>query len=833
VPKDVATTPDEVFRHLVRRGASVDLGMAAARGDLPRVREWLARDPSLANRVSDYGSYYLGCGAPLKNAAAAGHLDIVRLLLEHGADPNLPEEGIAPHGHALYAAVANRHYDIVRLLLDHGANPNAEVESSADALSRALLPLDQRMVDLLCSYGASRPVHLLAHYDDLRTAAAVFAANPALADDPEAFANAAGDAFVRLMLRYQPDLPRRVTTAKSRPTTELLFRHGMDPSRPDWLGVTPLHEFARRGDVENAAFFLDHGADLHARDEDLQSSPLGWAAKFGQLEMVELLLRRGARTRLPDDPSWAVPLAWAERREHREIADVLRHHERWGVLPPRLPRDHYESLAADLVEAVTTDAPDATRRIATDFRLPLSVSARDLRDHLDRRGIPVPESRSISPAHAREVVARLHGYADWAELETHLDSRARAHVRVAIRESAEQAIVRGDAAALENLLVQHPEVLRDRLPSAPPAPGSPPDSLATHARTLVARAHAFDSWDRFAAHLDERNRPGSAVARFEQAVDAIVAGDLEALDRLLHGDPNLVRARSDRRHRATLLHYVGANGVEEFRQVTPVNAPGIAERLLRSGAEVDALASLYGGSTTLGLAATSIHPFRAGVQNAILDLLLNHGASLAPTLGAERPAPLVNACLANGRQAAAEFLAERGAPLDLAGAAGIGRLAAVRGFFDALGQLHSNATPDQMHAGFQWACQYGRTEVAAFLLERGLNPAEFHRGQTGLHWAAYAGHPGIVALLLDHASTASAAASGPASWLEARDETWQATPLGWALHGWGDPPPGGPLDRYRELVGLLVAAGAAVDAAWLESPTVRADPRLLAALRSA
>jgi ankyrin repeat protein len=126
------------------------------------------------------------------------------------------------------------------------------------------------------------------------------------------------------MLRYQPDLPKRHTVApKTRELAEMLFAHGMDPSRPDWLGVTRLHEFARTGDMERAAIFLDHGADLHARDEDICSTPLGWAAKFGQVAMVELLLARGARRNLPDDPPWATPLAWATRRGHSEIVKVL------------------------------------------------------------------------------------------------------------------------------------------------------------------------------------------------------------------------------------------------------------------------------------------------------------------------------------------------------------------------------------------------------------------------------------------------------------------------------------------------------------------------------
>ncbi len=335
VPDDWPTKPKDVYEHLVSRGATIDLGMACATGNLERVRELLDQDPSLVNRLSDYSSYYIGCGAPIKNAAARGHLEVVKLLLERGADPNLPEEGIAPNGHALYSAAANGHLEIVTLLLEHGGFPNVDVESSADTLSRAISNQDQKMVELLCMHGAARAVHLLAYYNDLQTAAAVFAVNPALANDADALANAASEghaSFVRLMLRYQPDLPRRVefpgwaVGAKTRELNELLFQHGMNPSAPDWLGITPLHQFARNGDVEKAALFIEHGADLHARDEDICSTPLGWAAKFGQKSMVELLLQHGAKTNIPDDPAWAAPLAWAIRRHQPNIAELLRKH---------------------------------------------------------------------------------------------------------------------------------------------------------------------------------------------------------------------------------------------------------------------------------------------------------------------------------------------------------------------------------------------------------------------------------------------------------------------------------------------------------------------------
>src|SRR5262249_40021188 len=150
----------------------------------------------------------------------------------------------------------------------------------------------------------------------------------------------------------------------------------------------------------------------------------------------------------------------------------------------------------------------------------------------------------------------------------------------------------------------------------------------------------------------------SAVSRFEAAVEAIIAGELSTLAGLLGADPGLIRARSTRKHHATLLHYVGANGIEGFRQKTPKNAVKVAEMLLKAGAEVDAVAEMYGGSTTLGFVATSIHPLLADVQNALMTTLLEYGASIDHPRTAGNGHLAVNSCLANGRPEAALFLAQ-------------------------------------------------------------------------------------------------------------------------------------------------------------------------------
>lgn len=350
----------------------------------------------------------------------------------------------------------------------------------------------------------------------------------------------------------------------------------------------------------------------------------------------------------------------------------------------------------------------------------------------------------------------------------------------------------------------------------------------TDAQWVIAREHGFESWPKFTDYIQDLARKDSAVSIFESAADAVVTGDLPTLARLLREDPTLIRARSPREHQSTLLHYIAANGVEDFRQKTPKNAIAIAKMLLEAGAEVDAENHDYsGGGTTLGLVATSYHPARAGVQTALLETLLEAGASPDGLPGGWNP---LTAALANGRGDAAEFLSTRGARLDLEGAAGAGRLDVVKSFFNQDGSLKANATQEQMESGFAWACEYGRTSVVEFLLQKGfaIDTRLRHDGQTGLHWAAYNAHIDTVKLLLER--------NAP---VDAQDKRYEGTPLGWALYAWSDPPPEARRDDYYKVVALLVAAGATVDQSWLADPNrekpitekIHADQHMLALLR--
>jgi ankyrin repeat protein len=393
-----------------------------------------------------------------------------------------------------------------------------------------------------------------------------------------------------------------------------------------------------------------------------------------------------------------------------------------------------------------------------------------------------------------------------------------------IWKSAEDAVVAGDDNTLAQLLREHEKILRTEPPRSSWLGGLTPDYKGGDARAIIVRNHCFESWEQFAGFAAQVKDASSPVAQFERAVDAVVCGDAAWLERALRDHPELVRARSPRTHRSMLLHYVGANGVEGWRQRTSTNAVQVAEILLNADAEVDATADMYdGGCTTLGLVATSIHPKLAGVLQPLIDLLLARGARI-DALGGGNGARIVNSCLANGRREAAGYLAQRGAPLDLEAAAGVGRLDLVRSFFNPDGSLKSPATVARLKDGFTWACEYGHTDVVEYLLDHGVAASEVlprpHK-QTGLHWAAYGGHADTVKVLLRRRPP-----------LDVRDGTFGGTPLDWALHGWRTRRGDDPVVRepFYEIVALLVAAGAPVESGWLAEDHEKADPRMFAIL---
>jgi ankyrin repeat protein len=148
---------------LLQAHPATDLFEATSLGQSDRIRQLIAVDPSLLSARSADGFTALHFAAffaqevaarvlidagapvdlpannamqvrPLHSAATARSLPIVRLLLEHGADPNARQHG---GWVSIHSAAQNGDLAIVELLMQHGADPTLANDSGVTALKLA------------------------------------------------------------------------------------------------------------------------------------------------------------------------------------------------------------------------------------------------------------------------------------------------------------------------------------------------------------------------------------------------------------------------------------------------------------------------------------------------------------------------------------------------------------------------------------------------------------------------------------------------------------------------------------------------------------------------
>jgi ankyrin repeat protein len=348
--------PDETDRALI------------ASGDMDTIRQRLAQG-TLTHHIRWNG------GGLLTVAVRNNRLDILKLLLDAGFDPNeRVSEGEGDwvaysQAMPLWNAAAQGNLDMANLLLDHGADPNAHVDSSGSPTYSAHSHKQWKMVDLLRSRGGIVTADIAAIYrqtdlirqmllDDER---GVLPANLRPSDAPLAEeilrfgADGGATEVVRLALPYVKR-DRNDTRWLGMLASPMSFWHHIpwlyagnkDFDRQGYLdcfrliltacdvnvvgsfGRTILHEIAAMGDWitedEVAAFgrvALEAGACMDRRDEDLNSTPLGWACRWGRVELVKLLLEHGADPHEADAEPWARPIAWAKKMNHPEVVNAL------------------------------------------------------------------------------------------------------------------------------------------------------------------------------------------------------------------------------------------------------------------------------------------------------------------------------------------------------------------------------------------------------------------------------------------------------------------------------------------------------------------------------
>lgn len=276
---------------------------AIEQGDAEQVEVLIAERSDLAAGESLMGQWP-SSQTPLIQAAAKGDFEIVQMLLRAGAAVDAAEaEGTT----ALHQAVMAGHADVVRLLLDHGADPEIQTDGQGRRvlhtaiLSSSRPEVSSLIVPMLLEEGADAdgvdtagrtPLHYLASdWSELDSASQAGPEIPGMMVELLAMrgadVNAAGpggDRPLHLSVRHRKRL-----------VTQQLIHAGADVDVQNVSGDTPLHVAVRGQDLDLVKMLLAGGADVSIRNNSQRTAmELAATAVTPDREIVEALLDQGA-----------------------------------------------------------------------------------------------------------------------------------------------------------------------------------------------------------------------------------------------------------------------------------------------------------------------------------------------------------------------------------------------------------------------------------------------------------------------------------------------------------------------------------------------------------
>jgi len=293
------------------------LNVVAEFGDVSEGGKIFKRDEKAINMEDDEGMTPLAC------AVVQQHADTVAFLLEHGADPNIPNHnGLTPLEHACGRdkSVA---LPLVKLLLARGAEVNHTNRDGGGLgpLDWAVSSDNTELVKLLLEHGADARAKSKHGETALHSAAS------------------RGDTEIAAMLIERgADVNAEISGGTTplhqgswnghEEILKLLLAKGAEVDPKTTGGVTPLYQAAgpgaERHDKGCVEVLLAHGASVNVTDER-GNTMLHTAAYYGNKGVIEILLTRGVPVNSKNRRG-ETPLQVASRNKHPEIAELLRQH---------------------------------------------------------------------------------------------------------------------------------------------------------------------------------------------------------------------------------------------------------------------------------------------------------------------------------------------------------------------------------------------------------------------------------------------------------------------------------------------------------------------------
>ncbi|KAJ7112597.1 hypothetical protein C8R44DRAFT_882361 [Mycena epipterygia] len=247
----------------------------------------------------------------LRVASRLGHINIVRLLLEKGADVNTAD---AEHGSALQAACSGGHTETVRLLLEKGADVNAEGGEYGNALQAASYGGSPEIVRILLKEGADVNAEGGSYGTALQ--AASYGGSPEIVRillkegaDVNAVGGEYGNALQAASYHGSPEIVR------------ILLMEGADINAEGGEYGNALQAASYTGSLEVVRLLLENDADVDATG-GLYGSALQAACVTGKKEIVRLLLEKGADVNAAGG-RYGTALRAASYWAHTEIVELL------------------------------------------------------------------------------------------------------------------------------------------------------------------------------------------------------------------------------------------------------------------------------------------------------------------------------------------------------------------------------------------------------------------------------------------------------------------------------------------------------------------------------